>query len=156
MGANAHNRVNPAERAEKQFRAYSLKLLGHSLRDIAEIMTSEGTPVSHTTVRQLIQDETDLRVLPLAEEVRKQEIDRFDQWLVRLNEQIAAGVQVARCIEVGVRVSERRAALLGANVPVRSEVNTMVEHKPRDLLALIETARQRVAEDETRLKAGQE
>jgi hypothetical protein len=152
MGANPKSRVNPAERAEKQVRAYSLKLLGHSLREIADIMTAEGTAVSHTTVRQLIKDETDLRVLPLAEEVRKQEIDRFDQWLVRLNEQINAGNQVARCIEVGVKVSERRAALLGANAPVQAEVNAVVQHRPTEVLELIEQARERVEREETELK----
>ena len=154
MGSNPHNRVNPAERAKKQVRAYELKLLGHSLRAIAEIMTGEGTPVSHTAVRDLISQECAERVLPLADEVRKQEIDRFDNWLVRLNEQIEAGNQVARCIEVGVKVSERRAALLGANAPAQAEIHSTVEHKPADVLALIEEARQRVAADEARLGEG--
>lgn len=154
MASNPSSRANAAEHAERQVRAYELKLLGKSLRDIASIMTDEGDPISYETVRTLIKAECDERVLPLADEVRKQEIDRYDRWLVKLNEQIEADHSVARNVEVGVKVSERRAALLGANAPVQQEITATVEHKPTELLDLINRARQQAEEDEAHLREG--
>ena len=155
MGGRKESHANPAEQAEKQVRAYELKLQGHSLRAIAKIMTAEGVPVSHQTVSNLIDRECAERVLPLADAVRKQEIDRFDQWLVRLNERIdQGGSDLSRAIEVAVKVSERRAKLLGADSPVVTEVNATVEHKPTEILDLIAHARQQTAEAESRLKHG--
>lgn len=147
MGARNESRANNAELAEKQVAAYNLRLRGHSLRDIGKMMG-----VSHTAVANWIKAECDTRVLPLADEVRKQEIDRFDNWLLRLAEQIDEGKQVARNIEVAVKVSERRAKLLGADSPVVTEVNAVVEHKPTEVLSLIERARRQVAADEAALR----
>lgn len=152
MGANPHRRSNAAERIERQVRCYELKLLGHSLRAISEILTAEGTPISHETVRVLIKDEGDSRVLPLQDEVRKQEIDRFDSWLLALSEQISSGNQVARSIEVAVKVSERRAKLLGVDSPAQAEISGTFDHKPSELLERLARARQQVAEDEHLLR----
>ncbi|MGH3536649.1 MAG: hypothetical protein ACRDQG_18300 [Pseudonocardiaceae bacterium] len=125
-------RLTNAQRAERQVQAYELRLKGHSLRAIGKIMG-----LSHEVVREIISDECNLRVMPLADEVRKQEIDRFDQWLVALNGKIDAGDQVARNIEVAVKVSERRAKLLGADAPVQTEITATVEQRPEvlDLIA---------------------
>lgn len=152
MGSRSESRTNPAEQAEKQVVAYELKLKGHSLRAIARIMTEQGMKVSHQGVANLIDAECKERVLPLAEAVRKQEIDRFDGWLVKLNEKIEAGDQVARNIEVAVKVSERRAALLGANAPVQQEITATVEHKPAEVLDLIAQAKAQVAAEEAKLR----
>lgn len=147
MGARNESRHNNAELAEKQVEAYNLRLRGHSLRDIGKLMG-----VSHTAVANWIKAECEERVLPLADEVRKQEIDRFDQWLLRLAEQIDEGKQVARNIEVAVKVSERRAKLLGADSPVVTELNATVEHRPAELMSLIEQARQKTAAEEAALR----
>lgn len=154
MASNPSSRANAAEHAERQVRAYELKILGYSLRDIARIMTDEGTQVSHETVRILIKDEGDSRVLPLADEVRKMEIDRLDRWLVKLNGQIEAERSVARNVEVGVKVSERRARLLAADAPIQQEIAAIVEHKPTEILDLINRARQQAEEDEAHLREG--
>lgn len=152
MGSRAESRTNPAEQAEKQVVAYELKLKGHSLRAIARIMTEQDMKVSHQGVANLIDAECKDRVLPLADAVRKQEIDRFDGWLVKLNEKIEAGDQVARNIEVAVKVSERRAALLGANAPVQQEITATVEHRPTEVLDLIAQAKAAVAAEEAKLR----
>jgi hypothetical protein len=154
MGARNESRTNPAEQAEKQVRAYELKLMGHSLRSIAKTMTEEGMTVSHQTVSNLIERECAEHVLPLADAVRKQEIDRFDRWLVKLNEQIEDGRQVARNIEVGVKVSERRSRLLGADAPVQQEITATVEQRPADVLALIADAQREQERQEQSLKDG--
>jgi hypothetical protein len=152
MGDVPQAHGNPADQAERQIRAYELKLKGHSLRAIARTMTDEGMKVSHQTVANLIDKECAERVLPLADAVRKQEIDRFDTWLVKLGEQIDAGHQVARNIEVAVKVSERRARLLGADAPVQQEINATVEHKPAEVLELISQAKARSEADEAVLR----
>lgn len=147
MGARNESRSNNADLAEKQVEAYNLRLRGHSLRDIGKLMG-----VSHTAVANWIKAECEERVLPLADEVRKQEIDRFDNWLLKLAEQIDEGKQVARNIEVAVKVSERRARLLGADAPLQQEVTATVEHKPTELMVLIEQARAKTAAEEASLR----
>ena len=154
MAPNPHSRLNAAVQAERQVRAYELRLKGHSLRAIAAILTGEGIQASHTSVREWISQECSERVSPLADEVRRMELDRLDRWLVKLDEEIEAGNQVARNVDSAVRVSERRARLLGVDAPQQSELHATVEHKPAEVLALIEEARQRVAADEARLGEG--
>jgi hypothetical protein len=150
MGAKPHlPQSNPADKAERQVQAYELKLSGLSDRAIGKIMGC-----SHTTVQNLVKAECDQRVLPLADAVRKQEIDRFDRWLVKLNEKIDDGDQVARNIEVAVKVSERRARLLGADAPIQQEISATVDARPSELLDRLARARQQVDEDEARLKHG--
>lgn len=148
MGANPHRRSNDAMRAEQQVTAYNLRLSGLSLRAIGEQMG-----VSHTTAADWIKAECRERVLPLADEVRQMEIDRYDAWLVKLNEQIGDGHQVARNVEVAVKVSERRARLLGVDAPLQQEIAGTLEHRPSELLERLARARQQVAEDEQQLRA---
>jgi hypothetical protein len=135
-------------RAEQQVTAYNLRLTGLSLRAIGEQMG-----VSHTTASDWIKAECRERVLPLADEVRQMEIDRYDAWLVKLNEQITDGHQVARNVEVGVKVSERRARLLGVDAPAQAEVATTFDPRPAELLDRLALARERVAADEAELRA---
>ena len=107
-------RRNSAEVAEEQIRCYELRLTGASIRQIATI-----TGLGVATVHKLIKLEIDERVTPLAEEARRMELDRLDVWLARLTVQINKGVAVARNVEVALRVSERRARLLGLDAPER-------------------------------------
>jgi hypothetical protein len=116
VGRQQATRANRAAVAEQRVRCYQLRLSGLSVRQIA---TATGLSVG--TVSNRIQAEIDSRVLPLADEVRKVELDRLDGWLARLNAQIVAGVAVARNVEVAVRVSERRAKLLGIDAPQQLE-----------------------------------
>jgi hypothetical protein len=44
--------------------------------------------------------------------------------------------------------------MLGADAPQQTEVNAVVEHKPTEVLALIERQRRQVEEDEARLREG--
>src|SRR5689334_18681227 len=77
--------------------------------------------LSTGTVHNRIQAEIAERVLPLADEVRKMELDRLDRWLAKLDAQIQADRSVARNVEVAVKVAERRAKLLGVDAPERIE-----------------------------------
>jgi transcriptional regulator with XRE-family HTH domain len=135
-------------RAEQQVTAYNLRLTGLSLRAIGEQMG-----VSHTTVSDWVKAECRERVLPLADEVRQMEIDRYDAWLVKLNEQIDEGNQVARNVEVAVKVSERRARLLGVDAPLQQEIAGTLEHRPTELLDRLALARAKVALEEAELRS---
>ncbi len=161
MGHNPHRLSNPAETAKRQIRAYELKLQGWSYRRIAAAMTAEGMEVSHQTVANLIKAAIDERVDPLVEEYRALELEKLEEaerplWQQILSDDPRDRGRLARNVEVLIRVSERRSRLLGLDAPQQAELNATVQHKPDDVLALIETARQRVADDEARLKEGQE
>lgn len=135
MAAVPKTRANRASVAEEQVRCYQLRLTGLSIRQIAG-----HTGLGVATVHARIQSEINARVLPLADEVRKVELDRLDGWLARLNGEIAAGKAVARNVEVAVRVSERRAKLLGIDAPQQIEA-TVTEVTQEDI-ALAELVRE--------------
>lgn len=147
IGGKTYTTPNRASVAEEQVHCYELRLTGMSIREIAE-----RTGISKSTVHDRIQAEISSRVTPLAEEVRKMELDRLDGWLERLNEQIARGIQVARNVEVAVRVSERRAKLLGIDAPEKVEATvTEVTQQDVALAELISEAQAAAAVAEQKL-----
>lgn len=147
MGAPPQRRPNSTEVAEQQVRCYELRLTGMSLDKIAA-----ETHLSKGTVHNRIQAEIQAKVLPLADEVRKLELDRLDRWLAKLDEQITAGETVPRCVEVAVKVSERRARLLGIDAPQQLEATvTEVSQADLEFQELLREARTRVAVEEQRL-----
>ena len=137
-GGSRYTTSNKATVAEQEIRCYELRLAGKSLDAIAkEVKLSKGT------VHNRIQAHIEQRVQPLADELRAIEVDRLDRYLARLDAQIqddeAAG-RAARNIEVAVKVSERRAKLLGIDAPERVEA-TVTEVTQEDL-ALAELVRE--------------
>ncbi len=118
--APPQRRPNRAAIAEQQVRCYRLRLTGMSIRDIAA-----ATGLSVGTVHSRITGEIHSQVRPLADELRTVELDRLDDWLTHLNAQIKAGFAVARCIEVALRVSERRSKLLGLDASAASRVEVI-------------------------------
>jgi hypothetical protein len=176
MASNPSSRKNVAERAEEQAEAYRLRLRGHSLRAIGSIMG-----FSHEKARQLIALEAEKLTLPLADELRKQQLDRLndarlavmavlerkhvhisDGRVVRdkdpetglLGEPIEDDAPVLQAVDRLVKIEDRIAKLLGLDAPVQSEINATVETRPAELLTLIERARQQSEEDEARLRYG--
>lgn len=127
MGRLLKTLANPAEVAEQQARCYDLRLAGHSIDKIAAM-----TGLGHGTVHRRIKDRIDARVQPKADELRAIEVDRYDRYLERLDEQMKLGIAVARNVEVAVRVSEARAKLLGLNAPQQIEA-TVVQVTQEDL-----------------------
>ena len=117
MASNPHSITNPAQVAAEQVQCYEHRLAGKSVRTIAKLV---GLPPS--TVHNRIQAEIGERVIPLAEEVRKMELDRYDTWLETLMDKLAAGEDPLKVIPVAVKVSERRARLLGLDAPVAVDV----------------------------------
>ncbi|MEU0467289.1 hypothetical protein ABZ215_25080 [Amycolatopsis sp. NPDC006131] len=176
MGANPSSRANAADRAEEQVQAYNLRLRGLSLREIGRQMGC-----SHEKVRQLIALEADARVLPLADELRKQQLDRLNEMRLRALEvlerehyqffegrvvrmkngdgepvPVVDDSPVLSAIDRLLKVEDRMSKLLGLDAPVQSEVTATVEHRPVEVLSLIEQARQRTAEEEAALREGRQ
>lgn len=132
---NASRGKTQAQVSEERQQCYQLRLAGVSTQAIAkQLGISVGTV--HNRVTQEIQS----REEPLAEEMRKMQLDRLDDWLVRLNAQVRDGRQVARSIEVALRVEERRAKLMGIDAPER--MSTEVSYTPSsDLEQRVQAAR---------------
>jgi len=140
---------NRAVIAEQTVAAYEMRLSGMLPSAIAKVLK-----VSESTVRNRINTEIAKRVLPLADEVRKMELDRLDRWLSKLDDQIEGGHMVARNVEVAVKVSERRAKLLGVDAPEKQEI-MLTELSAADvaLAELVNEANAAAAVTEARLRA---
>lgn len=145
-------RFTKEEVAEQQRQCYELRLAGHNnYRVIAE-----KTGLSLATVSKRLADQRAARVQPLADELRAIEVDRCDRWLVVLDAQIqAGGPRAARAIEVAVKVSERRAKLLGIDAPAQVEaVVHQVDSTDIALAELVREAQAAAAVKEQQLREG--
>ncbi|MDQ3760986.1 MAG: sigma-70 region 4 domain-containing protein [Actinomycetota bacterium] len=144
----ATHRGNVATVAEEQAECYRLKLAGKSVRQIAEI-----TGLSIGTVHTRIQAGIDAVVLPLADELRKVELERYDAWQARLEDALEAGEDPVKVVPVLVRVSERRCALMGANAPEKIEATvTQVTQEDIALAELIAEAQATAAVQEAQIR----
>lgn len=150
-GPRTHNMANPAEVAEQARECYELKLAGWSHDRIAEKLG-----VSYGTVHNRIKAHIEVRVQPLADELRAVMVDRLDMCIARLHEQIQDDDQagrLARNIEVLVKVEERRAKLLGVDAPERVEaIVTEVTQEDVALAELVAEARAASAVQEAQVR----
>lgn len=149
--------ANPAVLAENRAEAYRLKLRGLSDRAAGAEMG-----VSHTTIQNWTKVEADDRVLPLADELRKVQLERLGEMrqsalevLERIHLTVSHGKVIKddygtpledsaprlAAIDRLLRVEERIAKLMGLDAPTRSEIEARVEQKPAELLALLAKVR---------------
>lgn len=143
-------RFSKVEVAEQQRECYELRLAGHDLRAI-----SARTGLHLATVSKRINDQLALRVNPLADELRAVEVDRLDRYLVKLDSQIQQGKSVARNTEVAVKVSERRAKLLGIDAPEKVDaVVHQVDSTDLAIAELVREAQMKAAAEEQQLREG--
>lgn len=150
-GSRTYTLVNKADAAEQSRRCYELKLAGWSHDRIAEELG-----ISYGTVVNRIKAHIEVRVQPLADELRSVMVDRLDLCIEKLHEQIqdpdAAG-RLARNVEVLVKVEERRAKLLGVDAPERVEaIVTEVTQADVALAELVAEARAASAVQEAQLR----
>lgn len=114
---NPRNARSPIHlEAEKEF-VLEQRKRGKSVRQI-EALSEEvlGYRLAKSTVQERYEAAiADIKV-PLVEEVRAQEIERMDMYLDKLSAKIDEGDEKA--IATALRISERRAKLLGADAPV--------------------------------------
>jgi hypothetical protein len=170
MGDTPQSHNNRAETAELRAEAYRLKLRGFSDREAGARMG-----VSHTTIQNWTKQEADERVLPLADELRKVQLERLGEMrqaalevLERIHFAVSHGKVVEdpdggpledsaprlAAIDRLLRVEERIARLMGLDAPTRSEIEARIEPKPAELLAKIAAARTAQAATEAELTKG--
>jgi hypothetical protein len=152
-GSRTYLTANKAEVAEQARRCYELKLAGWSHDRIAAELK-----ISYGTVHNRIKAHIEVRVQPLADELRAVMVDRLDLCIEKLHEQIqdpeAAG-RLARNFEVLVKVEERRAKLLGVDAPERVEaIVTEVTQEDVALAELVREAQAAAAVAEQQLREG--
>lgn len=118
--ARSNPRNNEAEQATDAERAFTLRLQGKSAREIARIMGCDPR-----TVRRMIDDEIESRVVPGVEKLRairnaELEIMKSEAWGVLVN---ATGTELAlKAIDRLVQISRRQSALNGEDSPVRVDL----------------------------------
>lgn len=120
MGAHPSARSNTALVAEEQVKCYELRLEGKSIRAIAAIIG-----VSPATVQNRIDAEIKERVIPLADEVRKMQLDRISIAMDTAMEIVKSGADPElklKALDRLLRFDERLARLMGIDTPVSQEV----------------------------------
>lgn len=155
MGANGQSRTRPAVVAEQQAECYKLQLEGLSIRQIAKRLG-----LATGTVHRRINGQCDKVVPPLpptvpglAEQVRARHLEQIQAWLVKLNDQIDREVAVARNVEVGTRLLEREAKLLGIDAPQQVQATvTQVTQEDVALAELVAEAQAAAAVAEQRIR----
>lgn len=136
-----------AQAAERDERIWQLRLLGLSLRQIAA-----QVGLTHPRVLAILERGYRERVHPKVDEARTLELERLDDWMVRLAPAIRNGDD--RAISTALRISERRARLLGMDAPTRVQAEVEDVTPPPDLLRRIEAAKVRAAERERQIRGG--
>lgn len=120
MGAHPSARSNTALVAEEQVKCYELRLEGKSIRAIAAIIG-----VSPATVQNRIDAEIKERVIPLADEVRKMQLDRISIAMDTAMEIVKSGADPElklKALDRLLRFDERLARLMGVDMPQQTEV----------------------------------
>jgi transposase len=155
MGRNGQSLAAPAVIAKQQAECYQLQLDGLTIRQIAA-----RTGLSVGTVHRRINAQCEA-VVPaleplvpsLAEQVRARHLEQIKTWLARINAQIERDYAVARNVEVGTRLLEREAKLLGIDAPQQIEATvTEVTQEDIALAALVREAQAAAAVAEAQLR----
>lgn len=123
---------NKEQEQDKRNKAYDLRLRGYSFRQIATAMH-----VSVGTAHRWVSDYMSAVSLPLVDEVRKQEVDRMQRYLLVLDARIDEGDEKA--VTIAIKVSERLCKMLGIDAPQQISVEktevTQLDLSIRDLIA---------------------
>ena len=149
MGDVPQTHPNNAKIAAEQTECLQLRLEGKSFRAIADL-----TGIALSTVYARIEDAIALEVNPRADRLRAIECERLDLYLDRLRPRIDKGDDKA--IGAAIRISERRAKLLGLDMPQRIEASVEsreITQQDIELQELIREAQAKNAAVEAELRA---
>lgn len=124
--------TNREQDAERKHTAWDLRTRGYTYRQIASQLG-----IGHGTAERWCKEVMETKSLPLAEEVRKQEIDRLERYLRALDERIEDSDDKA--LALAIKVSERLCRMTGADMPTQIQVEktetTQVDLAIQDLLS---------------------
>lgn len=166
----ASRRMNGEQRAERAAHAYELRLQGLTIAAIGRELDLAGS-----TVHEMLTEYSAQRLDPLADEYRRIEQDRLDDYTAKAYEVLVAEhvlVQHGKVIydpETGapmrdlapklaaldrlVRISERRSRLLGLDAVIKADVTvTQVDPRDLELVQLITEAQAKTAREEAELR----
>jgi hypothetical protein len=109
---------------EKEMEVVRLRRVGLSFAEIAKQLdySNESGPYK-ALMRHMERNVTELQ--PSTEAVRQEELGRLDWWLQNISAQIIAGDVPA--VNTALRISERKAALLGLDAPKQFEARLRVD-----------------------------
>lgn len=148
MARNPSAKPNPARIADEQHRLFEMKRTGMSVRAIAN-----ETGIPRSTVENRLKAAYAELVLPLAEEVRKLDLERLDAWLKRLEDRLEQGEDPIRVVPIALKVLERRSKLTGADAPERAEMTVhQITAEDVELIELANEARVRLVLEEAALR----
>lgn len=141
-------RQNKEQRAERKFEAWELRLRGRTYREIGAALG-----ISHVTAERWIKEVMDQKSLPLASEIRKQELDRLTRYLDVLDHKIECGD--IQAVALAVKVSESIRKMLGADLPVTANaVVDQATHAELEIMTLIQAVQQRNQQTLERISRG--
>ncbi|NAS22485.1 hypothetical protein GT755_12410 [Herbidospora sp. NEAU-GS84] len=166
----AHRRMNAEQRAERAAQAYEMRLQGWTIKAIADELG-----IAASTTHDLLTEYTAERFDPLAEEYRRLELDRLDDYTRRAYQVLIAEhivVQHGKVVmdpETGspmadlaprlaaldrlLRISERRSCLLSLDAIVKYDVTvTQVDPTDLEIVQILTEARVKDAVEEARLR----
>jgi transposase len=128
---------NKEQHQDRINQAYELRLSGKTYRQIGAELG-----VSHVTAMKWVTEHLSNVTLPLVDEVRKQEVDRMQRQLDRLEEQSEQGD--LKAIGLIVKISERLCKMLGADIPVVQTVEHVEKAQiDKDIQKLLEDMSER-------------
>lgn len=134
---------NREQQALRRHEAWDLRIKGRTYREIGAAMG-----VSHVTAQEWVKTVFEEKSLPLASEVRKQELARLERYLDALDHKIECGDIAA--IQTGIRISESIRKLLGVDLPVIA--NAGVDQAAQTELEIMTLIRQVQARNQTTLE----
>ena len=109
---------------QKEQDVVRLRLVGLSLEKIAEQLGYKNASGPYKALmRHLKRNITELS--PSTEAIRQEELERLDWWLQTISGQIMTGDLGA--VNTGLKIQERRAALLGLDAPKQLEARIRVD-----------------------------
>lgn len=136
------------ERVESAVRVWQMRKDGRTYEYIAE---AEG--ISKSTAHKRFKEALLARIPYAAEEERALEAERYDAWLERLTEELAHGDPTV-IIPVLLRVSKRRAELLGLDAPTKFQGTVRVSEPSLELADVLRDLEAANAEAEAEVRAG--
>ena len=109
---------------EKEMEVVRLRKVGLSLDQIAKQLDYKNESGPYKALMRHFQ-RTANELAPSTEALRQEEVERLDWWLSNISAQIIAGDIPA--VNTGLRLSERKAALLGLDAPKQFEARIRID-----------------------------
>lgn len=132
--------------AERRSKAMQLRKTGATLEAVAAVISKEFDNPKYDRARAFADIDESLRELNetcshSAEEYRRQQLERLEEWLFRLQPEIEKGS--AKAIATAIQISDRQCKLLGLDAPiqlmVQQQAESQIDEELRSFLTSIQS-----------------